>query len=94
MTDPPLAALGDAVVARCSEFPPNADVVLTWRPGLGRTEVTSDGAGAFTTSMLVFPEDQLGERVLVATIGDTVVESPPFLVVAPSGQPPGFHDRG
>ncbi len=92
--DPPLAALGDAVVARGTEFPPDADVVLTWRPGLGRTVVTSDAAGAFTVSVLIFPEDRLGERVLVGTTGDVTVESAPFLVVAPSGQPPGFHDRG
>ncbi|MQA15111.1 MAG: choice-of-anchor D domain-containing protein [Pseudonocardiaceae bacterium] len=92
--DPPIAALGDAVLARGTEFPSNADVVLTWRPGLGRTTVTSDPAGAFTVSVLVFPEDRLGERVLVGTAGDVRVESPPFLVVAPAGQPPGFHNRG
>lgn len=91
---PTVAEPGGAVLARGTEFPPNAEVVLTWRPGLGRTPVTTDPAGAFTVSVPIFPNDQLGDRVMIGTAGDVAVQSDPMLVVPPTGQPPGFYDRG
>lgn len=91
---PTVAEPGAAVVARGTEFPPNAEVVLTWRPGLGSTRVTADPTGAFRVSVPIFPNDQLGDRALIGTAGDVTVQSDPMLVVPPTGQPPGFYDRG
>jgi hypothetical protein len=65
--DPPLGPPGLATKATGAGFPPNVDVVLAWKPGLGRWTVHTDGKGAFETSVLVFPQDQSGERVLRAT---------------------------
>jgi hypothetical protein len=65
--DPPLGPPGLAAKATGAGFPPNVDVVLAWKPGIGRWTVHTDGKGAFETSVLVFPQDQSGERVLRAT---------------------------
>ena len=43
------------------------DVVLAWQPGIGSWTVRTDAKGAFEASVLVFPQDMCGDRVLRAT---------------------------
>jgi len=65
--DPPLGPPGLVTKATGSGFPPNVDVVLAWQPGIGRWTVRTSADGTFETSVLVFPQDRSGDRVLRAT---------------------------
>lgn len=85
---PPTVSLGEATVVSATGFPAGVPVTLTWRPGLGRLDVTTDAAGAFRASMLVLPNDLTGPRVLVATFPGGAVDSGPFLVTADPAGPP------
>ena len=79
-----------------SGFPPNVLVRLSWVPGIGTWTVRTDGSGAFETSVLVFPLDQTGERVLRATPvskGRFTKVDATFLCVPGSVQPRSFEVR-
>jgi hypothetical protein len=93
---PAIGPTGSVPFAVGTDFPANAPIQLSWRPGLGRKTVVSDATGSFRIPMLVFPHDVQGPRELVATalqpelpatafIETTAVEH--MLVVASTAQP-------
>lgn len=99
---PAVGPPGTIVVARGAEFPPMVPVQLGWNQGIAGTTlapVTTDASGAFTTTVLILPHDELGTRVL------TAVSAPPinsalfgfasafFLVVPGEVQPSSFSWR-
>jgi uncharacterized repeat protein (TIGR01451 family) len=95
---PPLLPPGFVAIATGSGFPPDADVQLAWSSGLnpagGHTLARSGPDGSFTQQVLVFPNDQIGPRLLEVTgkgFGELQV---PFLVVPRSMVPPRFVRRG
>lgn len=64
-----------------SGFAPNQPVVLTWQapdgtPLLGSTTVTASATGTIDTYCMVFDNDLLGDRQLVATQGTTTAQTP------------------
>jgi hypothetical protein len=65
--DPALGPPGRVTKASGSGFPPNIDVRLAWQPGIGTWTVHTNAEGGFEASVLIFPQDQSGERVLRAT---------------------------
>jgi hypothetical protein len=65
--DPPIGPPGFVTKAIGSGFPRNVQVRLSWQPGIGTRTVQTDARGAFTVPVLVFAQDQTGERVLRAT---------------------------
>jgi hypothetical protein len=71
-----------------SGFGPGTSVNVRWEPGLGSVVVTADPAGGFRTSMLVFPRDQLGPRLIIAE-GPGGSSQVAFLAVTPSVNPSG-----
>jgi hypothetical protein len=98
---PAVGPPGTVVVARGADFPVSVPVHLAWSQGIAGASapVTTDGTGAFTTTVLVLPHDELGTRVLTA-----VSAAPPgsslfgfadaaFLVVAGEAQPSDFAGR-
>ncbi|HET9521741.1 MAG TPA: choice-of-anchor D domain-containing protein [Candidatus Limnocylindrales bacterium] len=93
--DPPLGHPGIVVIATGAGFPPNAPVGLSWSRGLTpkMPAVTTDADGGFRVQVLVFHNDVIGARDLVARPleGATFPElSAAFLVVEASSQPPRF----
>jgi len=92
---PEVARPGLVVTATGSGFPPGAQIRLHWSRGI--TEdlpvVTADAKGAFSQQVLVFHNDVLGQRDLLAeSIGG--LPFPPvaasILVTQPPMGPPGF----
>ncbi len=86
---------GIVAIATGTGFPPNAPITLEWSVGITAqplVPVVSDGAGGFTTQVLVLPRDIEGRRNLRATAtvpGLTVAPaSARFLVVTPTAEPP------
>jgi hypothetical protein len=66
---PAVGPPGTVTVAHGADFPPNIAIQLAWSQGISGTTpaaLVSDGSGAFTTPVLVFPHDELGTRVLTA----------------------------
>jgi hypothetical protein len=99
---PAVGPAGTIVVARGADFPPNVAVQVAWSQGIvsdAPSAITTDASGAFTTSVLVFPHDELGARVLTAVSappqGTTYIgfASASFLVVAGAVQPNDFSWR-
>jgi WD40-like Beta Propeller Repeat len=93
--EPPLGHPGIVVIATGAGFPPNAQVGLSWSRGLTpkMPVVTTDADGGFRVQVLVFHNDVIGARDLVARplAGATFPElSVAFLVVEASSQPPRF----
>jgi PKD repeat protein len=84
---PKVGPPGTVVAVSGSNFPANTAVSLAWQPGIGTAAVATSPAGTFTNRfVLVFPKDQLGDRLMVAqTFGATAT----FLVVPPSIAPGG-----
>jgi hypothetical protein len=96
---PPVGPPGTIVAVRGSDFPANVSVQVGWSQGIVGTAppaLTTDAHGAFTTTVLVYPHDELGARVLTAVSvpppGTTFIgfASASFLVVAGAGQPSSF----
>jgi uncharacterized repeat protein (TIGR01451 family) len=93
---PSLGTPGSVATAIGTGFPPNAPVALRWRPGVGGLLLTTSGGGTFRVSVLVFPRDVLGPRLLVASpTGNSSFGSvtQPFLVVPGTIAPSGFVQR-
>jgi len=95
LLSPEVARPGLVVSATGSGFPPGAQVRLHWSRGI--TEdlpvVTADAKGAFSQEVLVFHNDVLGQRDLLAeSVGG--LPFPPvaasILVTQPPMGPPGF----
>ena len=92
---PPIGHPGIVVIATGAGFPPNTRVALSWSRGLTpkMPVVTTDADGGFRVQVLVFHNDVIGNRDLVARPleGATFPElSSAFLVVEASSQPPRF----
>jgi Tol biopolymer transport system component len=96
--EPPIGQPGIVIIAIGSGFPANIDVSLRWSRGItqNRLTVTTDAAGGFRKQVLVYHNDIVGVRDLVASpVGSTVFTpfAAPFLVVEASSTPPRFIDR-
>jgi len=66
---PAVGPPGSVTVAHGTDFPPNIGIQLAWSQGIAGTAsaaLVTDASGAFTTTVLVFPHDELGTRVLTA----------------------------
>ena len=91
--DPPIGPPGFVSQAIGTNFPPGATVSLAWSIGLTASmpPVVADPSGSFSVPMLILPRDTLGPRVLTGTFtiaGGGSAQSPPFLVVPGTDQPP------
>lgn len=84
---PELGPAGFVTGAKGTGFPPGP-VTVTWQPGIGATTAIAGPDGTFTTRMLVFPNDRLGPRAIIAVAGATTAYDA-FLVVQSSVQPSG-----
>lgn len=97
---PSVGEPGEATLAYGTDFPPGAQLTLSWAPGLTAwvRPVTVAEDGTVRSPLLVLPGDTLGERVATATwesgagFGD--VSAPPMLVVPETSSPPDFLSRG
>jgi hypothetical protein len=88
---PRVGSGGQVVHATGVAFPANLQLALTWNHGLGATAVTTDAAGGFTANLVIFPDDLLGTRALLAVDPTgTALATLPFLVEASPQEPP-FH---
>ena len=87
---PAVGRAGSVTIVSGNGFPPGARVVFTWRPGLGRVRSTADAAGEFSVQMVVFPNDVVGSRLVVAEGKGFRDAAAAFLVVPGTLQPPGF----
>ena len=85
---PELGPAGFVTGAMGTGFVPGGTVTLTWSPGIGTATAVVAPDGTFTARMLVFPNDRLGPRALVAVGGDKTAFDA-FLVVQSSVQPSG-----
>lgn len=93
--DPAVGRPGIVVMATGSGFPPGAQLRLRWSTGLTPKlpVITADARGRFRAQVLVFHNDRIGMRDLVA---ESVGGSPfppveaPLLVTKPPMGPPGF----
>lgn len=96
--DPPVGRLGFVPRVVGEAFPSDTELELSWEPGLGSADVTTDGAGNFETYFLVLPHDRLGERDVVVRAADADGDDgyeivAPFLVVPGRSQPGEFVHR-
>ena len=92
---PTIGPPGIVVVATGRGFPANSQVRLSWSRGTTPTmpTVKADGAGSFSTQVLVLHNDLAGPRDLRATpvaAGAFPPAKAPMLVTRPSVGPPGF----
>ncbi|HEX3648713.1 MAG TPA: hypothetical protein VHV49_09795 [Pseudonocardiaceae bacterium] len=91
---PTVAYGGEVVRATGVAFPPNATITLTWSKGLGATKATTNASGQFSVDVVLFPDDMLGRRnLLAAGPTGTQLASAPFLASAAPEEPP-FHKAG
>lgn len=92
LAQPPVAPLGFSTTVSGSGFCPGT-VTLSWSPGLGTVTAAVDAGGTFRATMILFPKDIVGPRLLIATGAGGVSVQRPFLVVPSSLQPPDFVTR-
>jgi hypothetical protein len=85
---PEIGPAGFVTAAVGTGFPPGSVVTLSWLPGIGSTTAVVAPDGTFTARILVFPNDRLGPRALVAS-GSSTTAFDAFLVVQSSVQPSG-----
>jgi Tol biopolymer transport system component len=90
--DPPLGRRGFVTTAIGTQFPPLAEVTLTWDRGIGQFTVTADEEGSFELVILVLRRDLLGPRELEAG-GDGFSVTAEYLVVPGPVYPPEFASR-
>jgi uncharacterized repeat protein (TIGR01451 family) len=96
---PPIGPPGFVAFVVGDGFPPASVVALKWSPGLGVATVRTSASGGLRAPMLVFPNDVVGPRVLVATgnSSDPGLKFAPvsaaFLVVPGRFLPAGFVER-
>ena len=88
---PEIGTAGFVTGAVGTGFPPGP-VTITWQPGIGATTAVAGPDGTFRARVLVFPNDRLGARALVA-IGGATTAYDAFLVVQSSVQPSGQNVR-
>jgi hypothetical protein len=90
---PDVGSGGDATTVRGSGFPPGHRLTLRWSLGLGAATATPAANGTFVAVLVVFPKDVIGPRAVVAAGASGRLATAPFLVEAPSQEPP-FHGPG
>jgi hypothetical protein len=91
---PTIAYGGEVVRATGVAFPANSVVTLSWNVGLGRTTASVGANGQFAVDVVIFPDDVLGARSLLAAgPTGTVLASASFLAAANPEEPP-FHRAG
>lgn len=93
--DPEVGRPGIVVIATGEGFPPGAQVRLSWSEGItpSMPVVVADGEGRFRVPVLVFHNDVIGRRELVAEpngAGGFPTATAPMLVSEPPVEPPGF----
>jgi Tol biopolymer transport system component len=93
--NPPIGQQGIVVVATGDGFPAGAAIRLAWSTGITPTlpTVTADANGRWQLQVLVFHNDVVGPRTLVATwVGGPSFPTlaVPMLVTVRSAAPPGF----
>lgn len=89
---PTVAYAGQVVRVTGTAFPAGV-VTLRWEVGLGSRSVVAGLDGTFAADVVIFPDDRLGRRSLLA-VGPTgtVLASAPVLAAASPAEPP-FHRR-
>jgi hypothetical protein len=93
--DPPIGPPGIVTVVTASGFPPGAVVTVRWDTGINQAPAPASVGpdGTFVVEVLVFPNDIVGPRNLIASAaagGPTFPDvTGPFLVVPRTLQPPG-----
>ncbi|HWC13865.1 MAG TPA: hypothetical protein VG929_04650 [Actinomycetota bacterium] len=86
----PVAPPGSVMQVSGRKFPPATRLMLRWSEGIGTTEVRTSQEGRFKIGVLIFPNDILGPRQLVAR-GDRFRPVKVKVLVVPStAAPPGF----
>jgi hypothetical protein len=91
---PTVAYGGEVVRATGVAFPANSVVTLSWSVGLGTTTASVGANGQFAVDVVIFPDDLLGARSLLAAGSTgTVLASASFLAAANPEEPP-FHRAG
>ncbi|HEY3753448.1 MAG TPA: choice-of-anchor D domain-containing protein [Pseudonocardiaceae bacterium] len=91
---PTIAYGGEVVRATGVAFPANSVVTLSWNVGLGRATASVGANGQFAVDVVIFPDDVLGARSLLAAgPTGTVLASASFLAAANPEEPP-FHRAG
>lgn len=88
---PTVAYGGEVVRATGVAFPANTTITLTWSQGLGTAMARTNASGQFSVAVVLFPDDVLGQRQLLAT-GPTgsQLAATKFLAAAAPEEPP-FH---
>jgi hypothetical protein len=90
---PTVAYAGQVVRVTGAAFPAGV-VTLRWDVGLGTRRVAVGADGTFTTDVVLFPDDRLGPRSLLAVgPSGTVLAAAPVLAAASPAEPP-FHRPG
>jgi hypothetical protein len=92
---PPVGTPGMVAIVTGTGFPPNTQVTLKWSKGItGKMPpIVTDASGGFRVQMLVFPNDVVGIRDLVAapaTGGSFPPFGTSFLVNERPSEPPRF----
>jgi Tol biopolymer transport system component len=92
---PPVGRPGIVVIATGSGFPGNTELTLAWSRGITPTmaPIRTDVRGNFRVQVLVFHNDVIGTRDLVASPAGSVSFLPVatrFLVVESQSEPPRF----
>lgn len=98
-TAPDVASAGEVTEVQGVLFPPRRAIRLTWSPGLGAALAVTSATGSFSADMVVFPDDIVGPRSLLANLAatgrrpgpaaaTTALASEAFLVQPGSGEPP------
>jgi hypothetical protein len=86
---PDVATYGDAVQVTGTGFPPGQSITLTWTVGLGSATTRASRSGTVRATMVIFPDDILGPRALLATSSASSARArAPLLVQQPSQEPP------
>lgn len=65
---PDVASAGEVTEIHGAFFPPRQVIRLAWKPGLGAALTVTSAAGSFRANMVVFPDDIVGPRTLLANL--------------------------
>jgi hypothetical protein len=88
---PTVADGGQVVHAKGTAFPPGITLTLKWNQGLGIATVTTDTTGGFAANLVIFPDDLLGDRTLMAIDPTGATLATLNFLVEASPQEPPFH---
>jgi hypothetical protein len=88
VVSPGVGSAGDACVVTGSSFPPFRRITLTWSPGLGSAVAITSRKGGFSSAMVIFPDDVVGPRSLIASGIVGQLATAPFLVQQGTDEPP------